>query len=373
MEEVNEKLHMQILDFDIEKRRAWVKERKPFSVLFELTAKCNMNCIHCYLLNNHATKILSFEEVIDIIDILYDNGILFLTLTGGEILTRPDFLDIYLYVKKKGFMVELFTNGYLLNDEIIEILQKYPPLLVDVSLYGASEKTYREVTGVSGGFDRVIENCKKMKKAGIRVFFKSPIIKPTISDLEKMKQLAEDIDIPFVYTFEITPTIDRDNSPKELQLSQGEILKYEFLNYYEQIDKGEREKGAINYDDIKRLKISDCVFACNVALNSFVIDYQGRMCPCMKLRHRGEKLTRDNYLEIWTRFGKYSQLKASNSYKCKGCEARYYCDICPAEMDLIYADFEYRSEELCLPAKIRKCFYEDEISIKDALGMGSLK
>lgn len=49
MEEINEKLHLQMLDFDKEKRTKWMKERKPFSVLFEVTPRCNMNCIHCYL------------------------------------------------------------------------------------------------------------------------------------------------------------------------------------------------------------------------------------------------------------------------------------------------------------------------------------
>ena len=130
MKDPNNELHLNLLDFNITKRREWINNRKPFSVLFELTSGCNMNCIHCYLQNMHSPEQLTYEQVLSIIDILYEKGILFLTFTGGEILTRSDFIDIYLYAKKKGFLVELFTNGYLFTDEIIDVLKKYPPLLI---------------------------------------------------------------------------------------------------------------------------------------------------------------------------------------------------------------------------------------------------
>ena len=164
MVENNEKMYLELLDFDTDKKEKWVKQRLPYSVLFELTARCNMNCVHCYLQNVHDTKELSYDKIIEIIDILYEKGIVFLTFTGGEILLRKDFVDIYLYAKKKGFLVELFTNGYLFDDKIIDALAEYPPLLVDISLYGASENTYRKVTGLQNAFARVIQNCKKLKK-----------------------------------------------------------------------------------------------------------------------------------------------------------------------------------------------------------------
>ena len=367
MEEINEKFHIELLDFDKEKREKWVTERKPFSVLFELTSACNFNCIHCYLKNCHVKQQLSFEEVKDIIDILYENGILFLTFTGGEVFTRKDFMDIYLYAKKRGFFVEIFTNGFLIDEDAIEVLKQYPPLLVDVSIYGACEETYVKVTGVHGAFKQVIDNCRKMKDAGIRVSLKSPIIKPTLDEIEEMKRLANDLDIQFVYTFEITPTIDRDTSPVSLRIPLKTILYHEFQNYYEQIREGTRGLGEKNIKEISELASNNCIYACNVALNSFVIDYKGNMCPCMKLRHKGKRLTKDNYNSLWSSFSVYSQKVASPTYKCRSCPARYYCDVCPAEMDLMYGDEEYRDENLCKPAEIRRIFYENEISIKDVL------
>lgn len=370
MEEINESLHLQLLDFDKEKRTKWMKERKPFSVLFEVTPRCNMNCIHCYLQNNHIADEMQYERIIELIDILYEKGILFLTFTGGEIFTRKDFMSIYLYAKKKGFLVELFTNGYLISDEIIEVLKEYPPLLVDISLYGANEDTYYKITGIKGAFDRVVNNCKKLKDAGIRVSLKTPVLNETLGQISEMKDIAAQMDIPFVYTFEICSTIDKDDSPKRHQVRMVDILRHEFENHFEQVKNG--GKNSLDRNDIiQELLNNDYVYRCNVALNSFIIDYNGNMCPCMKLRHKGERLTKENYDEIWERFGLYSKIIATEKYACKTCDAAYYCDICPAEMDYLYNDKEYRDKKMCRIALIRRDFYEKRITFEEALDRAS--
>lgn len=370
MEELNKNIQLQLLNFDKEKRKQWMDARKPFSVLFELTPRCNMNCIHCYLQNNHNSKEMEYDKIIRLIDILYDKGILFLTFTGGEIFTRKDFLNIYLYAKKKGFLVELFTNGYLISGEIIEVLKEYPPLLVDISLYGANEKTYYKITGISGAFEKVLLNCKKLKESGIRVSLKSPIINETLNEIGEMKKIANQMNAPFAYSFEVCPTIDKDDAPKRHQVKISEILKHEFTNHFKQMRNGEKD----NYDRniiIQELRNNKYVYRCNVALNSFVIDYNGNMCPCMKLRHKGEPLTKGNYNEIWERFGIYSKMLATENYVCKKCSAAYYCDICPAEMEYMYNDMEYRNEKMCKIALIRKEFYEKKITFEEAIEKAS--
>ena len=62
--------------------------------------------------------------------------------TGGEIFTRLDFLEIYIYAKKKGFIVELLTNGTLIETKAIEIFNMYPPASISISIYGKDEESY---------------------------------------------------------------------------------------------------------------------------------------------------------------------------------------------------------------------------------------
>lgn len=366
---------MQLLDFNAIKRAQWMSQRKPYSVLFELTPRCNMNCIHCYLKNKHMCKQMTYDEIVEIIDLLYDIGILFITFTGGEILTREDFIDIYIYAKKKGFLIELFSNGYLFNDSIIEVLREYPPLLVDISIYGANERIYKKVTGIDGAFKKVIDNCIKLKEAGLRVSLKTPVIQPTLSELGRMKKLASDIDVPFVYTFDICSTIDRDICPKRLAVPISVALKYEFLDYYKQLETNTRlslKEDKDRQDEISKLIENEYIYACNVALNSFVIDYEGNICPCMKLRHYGVKLTKLTFDDVWDGFKCFSEKKASETYVCKGCTARYYCDICPAEMDFLYGNEEVRPDSVCKVAHIRRDFYCGKATFDEAIKEASL-
>lgn len=138
--------------------------------------------------DHHASNELSFDEIVQIIDILYEKEVLFITFTGGDIFTRKDFVDIYLYAKRKGFIVELYTNGALITDQVINVFSEYPPLLVDISLYGACEETYRKVTGVRGAFDKVIANIKKLISAGIRVSVKAPVLNLYYDELPRIKK-----------------------------------------------------------------------------------------------------------------------------------------------------------------------------------------
>ena len=350
------------INFNSSKKKQWAKERKPFSAFFELTSRCNMNCIHCYLQDHHDTEDLSYAEVIKIIDILYEHGILFLTFSGGEIFTRNDFKEIYLYAKHKGFLIELFSNGLAIDKEIIEVFKKYPPLLVDISLYGACEETYRTVTGVRGAFLRVVDNCKKLIGAGIRVSLKTPVLRETCCEIEDMRDLANSLNVPFCVTYEINATIDRDNKTKGHQLPMADMLRYEFLDH-ERNDQDTLESEEINLYKVN----TDSVFLCNVAQCSFIIDYQGRMCPCMKFRHRGIKLTKENFDSIWNEFGKLQHIKATPEYKCKSCIARYYCDECPAEREFLYGELETVNPHTCKYAHARYVYYREKMSIDEAI------
>jgi len=353
---------MKLLNFNEDKRREWEEHRQPYSVHFELTPKCNMNCVHCYLQKHHQFNQMSYERIIEILDILYDKGILFITFTGGEIFTRSDFLDIYIYAKKKGFLVELFTNGYHITDKAIEVFKKYPPILVDISLYGACEETYYKVTGVKGAYKKVVENTKKLIDAKIRVAYKSPIITLTLDEMCDMEALAKSLGIECRFSFEIITTIDKDDVTKQYEVPRSQMLEYEFKDYYthsQEVD--ERIKEDMNKP------IDNHLFNCKIGRDGFLIDYEGKMNPCMKFRHKGHILTRDTFDDIWHEFGEYSKLKAGSTFKCLSCDSKHSCDVCSAEMDFLYGNMEARPSPVCTMAKIRKAFYVDKLSLDDAL------
>lgn len=348
-----EKVKMQVLDFATDKRTVWEQKHQLYSVIFEITPRCNFNCVHCYLHDHHASRQLSYDEIIEIIDILYENEVLFLTLTGGDIFTRKDFLDIYLYAKKKGFIVELYTNGALINDEIVRTFAKYPPLLVDISLYGSCEETYQKVTGVSGAFDRVMHNIRALLDAGVRVSVKAPVLNLYYDELPRIKAIAEQFGIPFRTGFEIFPSIDNDDSVQQFSVPLADSLRYEFAEF----EKRPRTFGE-DYDvELVDLQKDRPLFRCKLGRASCAIDFNGNMCPCMSFRHAGKRLTRENFQELWSSFRQYPAMKASPAYRCLSCKAYDFCDICPAMMQSVHGDLEYVDEHFCQSAKARYKHY----------------
>ena len=132
-------------------------KRIPLSFEIEVTARCNNNCRHCYINcpeNDESLreKELSFEDIRQLADDAVDMGALWCLITGGEPLLRDDFFDLYMYLKKKGLLVSVFTNGTLITDEHISLFKKYPPRDLEVSVYGAAEKTYEYVTRRRGSY-----------------------------------------------------------------------------------------------------------------------------------------------------------------------------------------------------------------------------
>lgn len=339
----------QVLDFATDKRFLWEANHQIYSVIFEITPKCNFNCVHCYLHNHHTSEEMSYEEIIRIIDILYEKEVLFLTLTGGDIFTRSDFLDIYLCAKKKGFIIELYTNGALITDEAIEVFDKYPPLLVDISLYGSCEETYKKVTGVSGAFTKVIDNIEKMIEKGIRVSLKAPVINLYFDELPQIKAIAEKYSLPFRTGFEIFPSIDNDPRVQNYAVPLKDSLAYEFKEF----DKKPRTFGEEWETELVDLLKDRPLFRCKIGRASCAIDYEGKMCPCMSFRHAGEKLTLENFDRLWHQFGKYLEMRASENYKCLKCKAYDFCDICPAMMQFVHGDLEYVEEHFCKSAHAR--------------------
>lgn len=340
------------INFDDGLRAKWEQQRLPYSALLELTAKCNMNCVHCYLQSHHMEADLPFKEIVNLIDILYEKEVLFLTFTGGEIFTRNDFADIYLYAKRKGFMIELFTNGLNISDRIIELLSKYPPILVDVSIYGASEETYQKTTRVSGAFRKVIDNCEKLSRANIRYALRTPVISFLKDEIPKIQKLADKLGVVFSTSYEISPTIDGNDISQQFQLTPFEVLKQECMEYFM------KEERIVYTSPEYIVGGSKPIFTCKMGKGAFVIDYRGNMFPCMKFRHIAQKLNPDNFDSIWKSYDRLYSLRTKNDNPCNTCDAKFYCEICPAEMDFLFHDYEYRTPQMCSIARFRKKLYE---------------
>lgn len=105
-----------------------------------ITGKCNLNCLHCFNAKDNAplNSELSYENVLNILDQARDIGIQAFTITGGEPLVHPRFLDIMKAIYERNMYVfELNTNGLLINQKMLDTFKQlgcYP--LIKISFDG---------------------------------------------------------------------------------------------------------------------------------------------------------------------------------------------------------------------------------------------
>ncbi len=169
--------------------------RRLYTIEFELTARCNNECRHCYINLPAAdkkakAKELSLEEIKDVADQALTLGAVWCLLTGGEPLLREDFADVYLHLKKSGLLVSVFTNAVLISDEHVRLFKRYPPKNMEVSVYGVTRETYEKVTRKPGSFEAFSRGLGLLLENGIPVRLKAMALRSNVHELEAISDFC---------------------------------------------------------------------------------------------------------------------------------------------------------------------------------------
>lgn len=133
----------------------------PPLIFFSITKDCNLNCKGCYQKAQHRTseKDLSTEKIISILKEGETLGSSVIGVLGGEPFTRKDLFTITGSFKKMIFAI--FTNGMLINDEMIAKLKKNRNIIPIISNEGPEcETDGRRGTGVYNHFRAIAKKFK---------------------------------------------------------------------------------------------------------------------------------------------------------------------------------------------------------------------
>lgn len=85
--------------------------------------RCNLDCGYCNEYDNYS-KPVPIATMLRRVDLLANLGTTAVTLSGGEPLLHPELDDIIARMRQRGIIAGLITNGYLLNVERIERLNR---------------------------------------------------------------------------------------------------------------------------------------------------------------------------------------------------------------------------------------------------------
>jgi radical SAM protein with 4Fe4S-binding SPASM domain len=328
-------------------------KRLPLGGSLELTFRCNLRCVHCYLgdarLGVADPDELRYGEICDLLDQVVDEGCLWLLLTGGEPLLRADFLDIHTYAKRKGLLVTLFTNGTLITPQIADYLKDWRPLLVEITLYGRTRETYERITGVAGSYERCLRGIELLLDRDVPVRLKTMALTLNKHEVLAMKEYAKELGASFRFDPMVNAGLDGAQEPTNLRLAPEEVLELDLADAA-RVDEWRRfcDRALRLAPDPER------IYVCTAGMRSFHIDPHGMLSMCLISRGRSYDLRSGSFHEGWHDFlPRVRDETASASYECNQCELISLCGQCPGWAQLEHGDREKRVDFLCEVAHLR--------------------
>lgn len=335
--------------------------RAPFGAGIELTAKCNLNCVHCYAKPDRVHMDMSTDEFKNIVDTLIDKGMIEVYLTGGEIFTRPDFEEIYVYIKKKGVLLSLLTNLTLLSDRHIELFKQYPVETISSSIYGCTEDTYESVTGVKGSFDKFIKALDMLKNNDIPFELKFITLKQNYSDLDKIEDFSQKYNVLVTVYADIHAANDGSDSPIDYRISLEDALLYDtiapnMLKHWDNLAKGILDGSISLYPKRATQRFSEgYLYPCLIAYQEVYITSDCKMQGCVRVPYYQYDLRKGNFDEGWEYLKRMTlDRKAKKSYKCLTCKNTRFCQHCVGKFMLLNGSEEEVDPYTCMMAEQRK-------------------
>lgn len=320
----------------------------PLNGTLELLPLCNMNCRMCYIrmskeeMDKEGSKLLSWKEWLNIARKMKEAGTVFLLLTGGEPLLYPEFKKLYLGLRELGMILTINSNGTLINEEWALFFAQNKPRRINITLYGINESSYEEVCDYAPGYQKTINAIHLLKKNNVPVKINGSLIKSNKQDLKEIYEFAETNDIlAHVDTYMIPGKKDKTKKIElQSRLSPEEAAEAEFISWQKEMDHERFIQYCQNL--IKTIEETPPNYpetmTCQSCHNSYAIDWQGNMKPCVSLDQPSISVLTNDFHSAWNKMTSLCLNTYKISHICSTCCLRPICKICIASAILETGD-----------------------------------
>ncbi len=308
----------------------------PDMVVWEITFKCNVNCIHC---GSDCSSIekeyqLTTAECFDIIEDLADIGAKTIVLSGGEPLMRPDIGAIAVMIKRLGMNVAFISNGYLVNEKMIKVIQAIKPLAYGISIDAADAYMHDYIRGKQGCFEHVQNAINLLHKHGITPSVVTTVHKLNFTQLPKIRDFLIKNNVR-LWQIQYGDNIGR--MPKETMITEAqyvEIAKFILETREKYADKFDKVSGAdvIGYLGELGSKVQGPWWGCNAGMKGLGLGSDGTVRGCLSLQMDQfiEGNTRERSLkEIWNDKNSFAYNRRFDCSMLTGhCKDCLYAAVC---------------------------------------------
>ncbi|MBC7131429.1 SPASM domain-containing protein [Candidatus Bathyarchaeota archaeon] len=328
-----------------------MKKGPLFIMPWRCTFACDSPCLHCTSANKPQAKgELNTREAIQMVDKIYDFGVSWLGITGGEPLLRRDLFEIIGYARKAGLNVSLIISGRHLNDEKFEAIVRNE-VRVSVSIDGA-EETNDKIRGLGAYKDAVsaIERISREKLLNCLVYTFANIGEKATNvnegDIRHVLDLAAEYGARWVIYHSFIPyssekeALKADPSPQQYEWAWNTLYdlrgvykgKPEINVYCPSFARVAKQRGLADFDSwFNNFFLGRCFFG-----KFMSIAENGEAIPCSYFDvKRIGNIKSKSLMEIWeemqtSEYFAKAREKREIKGKCGVCEYKEICGGCRA-------------------------------------------
>lgn len=310
-----------------------IKEHPLKQLFWECTLRCNLHCRHCgsdckTIAGTPDMPREDFMRVLDGIARRTDPHGVFVILTGGEPLMRPDIIECGREIYSRGFPWGMVSNGLFLTEEKMKGLMEAGMHAMTVSLDGL-EENHNWMRGHPMSFARVSRALDLMRAEPTLVYdVVTCVTEHNYSELSALREFLIAKGVRAWRLFTVFP-VGRAAADPDMR-----ITPEHFRGVMEFI-KDTRRKGRIkasygcegflgNYE----AEVRDRFFSCQAGVTVGSVLCDGSISACTSIRpdfHQGN-IYHDDFMDVWAeRFLKYRHREWMRTGECRGCKYFRYC------------------------------------------------
>lgn len=297
----------------------------------ELTYRCNLHCRHCYTDPYNSKEFfpreLTLDEIHRLLDEMQQLGVVWLNLTGGDIFMHPHFFEIYETAYRKGFLLQLYTNGTLFSKAIIERLRHMPPFTIDISCHSVTEESFDWFTQVSGSFHVFIRGLEMLRDSGLPLTLKTKAMNWNRDQMPAIKKFVESFGQEFGFTTSLSPRLNGDLSSLTYRVAPDDVAALDGDQSATDVDEG---RCGISADLFA--PTTDRLYRCGCGTNTIHINAWGELGTCTLQYERRVSLREHSLMDaIEILFQEIRGMRYESESPCRTCEVHTFCDKKPSD------------------------------------------
>lgn len=331
---LGDQLGMEFSPEEIEKCR---ENNGLLSMELELSRICDLRCIYCYASSGEPLQNeLTLDEILAVIGRATEMGVRkIIILGGGEPLLYPHLFEVIDFIRDRGLIVDLFTNGQTLDDVTACRLYEHRVGVV-LKMNSRNSEIQDRLAGRSGAFLKISRALEALQGAGYpdencALSIETIICRPNYGELPDLWRWARRRGIsPY---FETMTMQGRASEHRDIEVKQGEVKAL-----FEDLSRIDREEFGCSWVPHPPLVASQCArheYSCTITST-------GEVHPCPGVDVSGGSIRETDLREIVTRsrvFTELRDIRKNIKGHCATCDLGESCYGCRGHAYQVTGDY----------------------------------